>query len=247
MGRNLVWIAAIFAVVALSRQTPSFDVSSVKPSAGSDSRGRKGGMNDPTLFSVHNTTLKSLILRSYDIQDYQLSGGPAWMENDRYDIDARPEHPATHEQMMPMLRSLLADRFQLAIHRETKTLAVYVLALAKGGPKFGPYFQRMNHGDPFPPDQGRIQLGGYLKNFVFALRANMGMFDPATGPIVPAADVPPILDRTGLDGEYSILVSYDAHEDWPAILEHQLGLKLEPRKEPVELLIVDHAAKPSGN
>jgi len=99
MGRNLVWIAGIFAVVALSRQTPSFDVSSVKPSAGSGGRGRKGGVNDPTLFSVHNTTLKSLILRCYDIQDYQLSGGPAWMENDRYDIDARPEHPATREQM----------------------------------------------------------------------------------------------------------------------------------------------------
>jgi uncharacterized protein (TIGR03435 family) len=247
MRRHLIWIAAISSVIALSQQTPSFEVSSVKSSAGSGVRGSKGGMNDPSLFSVHNITLKSLILRSYDIQDYQLSGGPAWMENDRYDIDARPERPATHEQMMLMLRSLLADRFQLALHRETKTIAVYVLSLAKGGPKFGPYFQRLKEGGPFPPDQGRIQLGGYLKNFVFALRSNMRMFDPATGPIVPSADVPPILDRTGLDGEYSMLVSYDAHEDWPTLLEHQLGFRLEPHKEPVEILMVDHAARPSGN
>jgi uncharacterized protein (TIGR03435 family) len=55
-------------------------------------------MNDPTLFSVHNTSLKSLILRADDIQDYQLSGGPAQMENDRDDIDPRPEDPAAHEQ-----------------------------------------------------------------------------------------------------------------------------------------------------
>jgi uncharacterized protein (TIGR03435 family) len=245
MLRHLVWIAAICAMVALCQQTPSFDVSSVKLSTGSG--GRKGGMNDPALLSVHNTTLKSLILRSYDIQDYQLSGGPAWIENDRYDIDARPEHPATHEQMMLMLRSLLADRFQLATHRETKTLAVYVLTVAKGGPKFGPYFQRLKAGDPFPPAQGRLLLGGDLKNVIFGLRQNMRMFDPSTGPIVPYADVPPILDRTGLDGEYSILMSYDTHDDWPTQLEHQFGLKLEPRKEPTEILIVDHAAKPSGN
>ncbi len=241
MRQHLVWLAAIFAVVALSRQTPSFEVSSVKPSV-SGGRGRKGGLSDPTLFSLHNSTLKSMILRSYDIQDYQLSGGPAWIEEDRYDIDARPEHPATHEQMMPMLRSLLADRFQLAIHRETKTLAVYVLTVAKGGPKFGPNFQRLKDGDPLPPAQGLLQLGGDLKNVIFGLRQNMRLFDPST-----YADVPPILDQTGLDGEYSILVSYDTHDDWPALLEHQFGLKLEPRKEPIEILIVDHAAKPSGN
>jgi uncharacterized protein (TIGR03435 family) len=75
----------------------------------------------------------------------------------------------------------------------------------------------------------------------------MRIFDPSTGPIVPAADIPPILDRTGLDGAYSILISYDTHEDWPALLERQLGLKLEARKEPVELLIVDHASRPSEN
>jgi uncharacterized protein (TIGR03435 family) len=242
MRQHLVWLAAIFAVVALSQQTPSFDVSSVKPSTGSGGGGRKGGMNDPTLFSVHNTTLRSLILRSYDIQEYQLSGGPAWIENDRYDIDARPEHQATHEQMMLMLRSLLADRFQLATHRETKSLAVYVLTVAKGGPKFGPYFQRLKDGDPFPPAQGRLQLGGDLKNVIFVLRQNMRLFDPST-----YDDVPPILDRTGLEGEYSILMSYDTHDDWPALLEHQFGLKLEPRKEPIEILIIDHAAKPSGN
>lgn len=252
MSRHLVWLAAaILAITAIGQQTPSFDVASVKHSANNEGRhkgGGRGGSNDPSLFTSHNSTLNSLILRAYDLQEYQLSGGPAWMTTERYDIDARPDHPATPGQMMPMLRSLLVDRFQLTTRRETTTLPVYVITVAKGGPKFGPYFQRMKEGDPYPPpDQKRLQLGGSIKNFAFLLRANMRIFDPATGPVVPPADVPPILDRTGLDGEYNILISYDAQEDWPTLLERQLGLKLEARKEPVELLVVDHAAKPSEN
>ena len=135
MRRHLVWLSALFAVVGFSQQTPSFEVASVKPTAGrGGGKGAKGGGStaDPMLFSRHETTLRSLILRAYDIEDYQLSGGPAWIDSDRYDIDARPEHPASQEQLMLMLRSLLADRFQLAIHRETKTIAVYALAVAKG-------------------------------------------------------------------------------------------------------------------
>jgi uncharacterized protein (TIGR03435 family) len=251
MRHQLVWLAAIFAAAALSWQTPSFEVASVKPNV-TGGGGRKGGgrnsANDPGLLSLHNVTLKTLILRAYSLQDYQLSGGPGWMENDRYDIDARPAGAAKLEQMMLMLRSLLADRFQLVTRRETRTMAVYVISVAKGGPKFGPYFQQLKEGEPFPPkDNGRLQLGGSFRNIAFGLRSNMSMVDPSTGPIVPYAEVPPILDRTGLDGEYSMLISYDTHEDWPALLEHQFGLKLEARKEPVEMLIVDHAAKPSEN
>ena len=91
--------------------------------------------------------------------------------------------------MTLMLRSLLTDRFQLMIHWENKTLATYVLTVAKGGPKFGPYFQRLKEGDPFPPADGRIQLGGEMKNFAFLLRSNMRMFDPASGPVSPSTDI----------------------------------------------------------
>jgi len=149
--------------------------------------------------------------------------------------------------MMLMLRSLLAERFRLTVRWETKLRAAYIIMVAKGGPKFGPNFQRIKEGDSFPPDEGRIQLGGSFKNFAFLLRANMRSYDPATGTVVRDTEIPPVVDHTGLAGEYSILVSYNTHEDWPSILEHQLGLKLDLRKEPVEVLIVDHATKPSGN
>jgi uncharacterized protein (TIGR03435 family) len=169
MARHLVWLAAaILAMTAIGQQTPSFDVASVKHSTNNDGKRKGGGRsNDPSLFSAHNSTLKSLILRSYDLQEYQLSGCPAWMGNDRYDIDARPEQTSTPAQMMLMLRSLLADRFQLTTHRETKTLPVYVIALAKGGPKFGPYFQRMKDGTRIRPIKSGSSLAVPSKTSLF--------------------------------------------------------------------------------
>jgi uncharacterized protein (TIGR03435 family) len=91
-----------------------------------------------------------------------------------------------------------------------------------------------------------MPLGGAMKNLVLSLRRNMAMFDPLEGQNVQQ-DMPPILDETGLAGEYDILLKIDQHEDWPALLEHQLGLKLELRKMPVEMLVFESAARPSGN
>jgi uncharacterized protein (TIGR03435 family) len=256
MRRHLAGLAALFAAIAAGQQTPSFEVASVKPTADSGSRGPKGGtkagtkndVRNPALFSIHNATLKRLILHAYSLEDYQLSGGPGWIEDDHYDVDARPEHPSTPDQMKLMLRSLLADRFQLTCHRTTKTVATYILTVAKGGPKFGPYFKPLKDGDEYPSSVGgRIQLGGPLQHFIFLLRANMRTFDPATGPVVTAVDVPPILDRTSLTGSYSMLVSTDTHEDWPATLLHQFGLKLDLQKAPVDMLMIDRAVKPSPN
>ena len=249
MRGQFLWLGGTSAALLFGWQTLSFEVASVKPHqerAGTPAA-KRSGYTDPKLFSAHNTTLKGLILRAYDLQDYQVSGGPGWIETDRFDIDARSEQPATADEMKVMLRGLLAERFQLATHWENRNETSYVLSVANGGPKFGPYFHEIKQGEQFPPDEGRLQLGGPMKNFVFLLRRNMATFDPSSGPFVPAAEVPPILDQTGLTGEYSILVSLKSHETWPALLEHQLGLKLQLRKEEVRVLKVDRAARPSAN
>jgi len=246
--RCLLSLSALAAAVLIAQQLPSFEVASVKPSGASRSKSGKQELQNPVRFAMRDVTLKTLILRAYGVQDYQLSGGPGWMETDRFDVEAKPAQAAGEEQMLLMLRSLLAERFQLSIRREMRPKGVYLLTLAKGGPKLGPYFHRIGEGDQFPPDDGRLQLGGPMSTFVFLLQRNMQSYDPSIrSPIVPPADIPPILDRTGLTGEYSILVSYASHEEWPALLEHQLGLKLELRKEPVEMLIVERAARPTAN
>jgi uncharacterized protein (TIGR03435 family) len=232
-------LTALAAVVLIAQQLPSFEVASVKPSANGARRSKsdRQGYQNAVRFVLRDATLKSLILRAYTAQDYQLSGGPDWMDSNRFDIEAKPPQAASEEQMLLMLRSLLAERFHLSIRREVRPKGVYLLTLAKGGPKLGPYFHRIAEGEQYPPADGRLQLGGPMSMFVFLLQRNMQS----------PADSPPILDRTGLTGAYSILVSNNGREDWPALLEDQLGLKLELRKEPMEMLIVEHAAKPTAN
>jgi uncharacterized protein (TIGR03435 family) len=90
-------------------------------------------------------------------------------------------------------------------------------------------------------------MGGTIAQFVFLLQSNMRIFDPLEGRNVSAPDTPPVLDQTGLEGDFDILLKTDTHEDWPAIVEHQLGLKLELRKVPVEMLVIESASKPAEN
>jgi len=248
--------AALGAVMLFSQQPqePAFEVASVKPSAaGAGRAGRKGGPGaaDPGLFTAHNRTLKALILMAYDVPDYQLSGGPAWTETDRFDVDARPPEAASRERMMLMLRTLLADRFQLRFHRETKSIPAFTLSVARNGPKFGPQFHKAKEAEmavetkPFDPSLG-INLGGPMKDFAWLLRSNMGIIHPDDPPWGPLA--PPVIDQTGLEGSYVIYLRISGpKDDLPAAVQEQLGLRLDLRKLPQDLIVIDQAVKPSAN
>lgn len=115
----------------------SFEVASIKLS-----QSQTGGMSSNDAggrFAARGMTTKMLIQQAYDIQDYQLSGAPAWVSSERYDIQAKAESPnVSREQMRIMLQSLLAERFNLKIHRETKILPIYALLVTKNGPKLKP-------------------------------------------------------------------------------------------------------------
>src|SRR5215471_17926969 len=111
-----------------------FEVASVKPSmsvtVSSNRTVAPGGR-----LTVTNATLKSLIQWSYGLPAFQISGGPGWLDSDRFDIEAKPEGSATQQDVMQMLQILLAERFKFAVHRETKEVAVYALVLVRSGPK----------------------------------------------------------------------------------------------------------------
>jgi uncharacterized protein (TIGR03435 family) len=248
--------AAIFCALILLGQepaAPSFEVASVKPSAPAAGGGKKGGPGavDAGLFSVRGRTLQALILMAYGIQDFQLSGGPRWAAADRFDIQAKPSAPASREQMMLMLRTLLTERFELRLHRETKELAEYALAAAKNGPKFGPQFHKVDEAALTAELKDRdsnsgIPLGGTMQEFAFLIRQNMRMIHPPDSPW--GAEAPPVIDRTGLPGLYSIFLKiHGPTDDLPAEVEAQLGLKMDLRKIPTEVLVIDRAAKPSEN
>jgi len=135
MGRRLLlWMAA--GCFALRGQ--EFEAASIKPSApmGAGMVGIGVQMLPGGRVSMSGVTAKFLIQQAYGVREFQIVGGPAWMGSDRYDITAKPEGAATPEQVKVMIQALLADRFKLQFHRETKELPTYALVVAKGGPRF---------------------------------------------------------------------------------------------------------------
>ena len=131
-----------FASCAALAQTPplSFDVASVKPAAPSGDgmvmRRMSGGpgTNDPGTLTLTNVPLKMMVVRAYDLKQYQVEG-PDWIDSLGYDVTAKVPPGTTKEQFQQMLQTLLAERFKLTVHRETRQLPVYALVVAKGGPK----------------------------------------------------------------------------------------------------------------
>jgi uncharacterized protein (TIGR03435 family) len=242
---GLLVLLVILACAAFGQTTPTFDVASVKPANANarllDFRVQPGGR-----LEVVNQTLRLIIMQAFSVKAYQLSGGPSWIDTDRFDIIAKAEGNPTREQVMAMLQTLLADRFQLKVHRESKNSKVYALVVAKNGPKLKPPAgdrSRIGLLRVTPPDQPGVNyaLDGH--------KASMALLaDHLTGDVRR-----PVLDRTGITGEFDFRVDYsidDNPETGPSIfsaLQEQLGLKLETTDGSIDTLIIDHAEKPSAN
>ncbi len=195
---------------------PQFEVASIKPAA-PDQRGTfiRGGPGEK--FNIANMPLKEIMILAWRVQPYQISGGPAWIASARYDISAKADHKPKPDEIPLMLQALLADRFQLKIHHETKELPIYALVLANKDGKFGPQLAESKAGgctpsDPSdgskPPPQpdfnkpSSLGCGGFM----------MGL-DRLAASSVPIAELPPVLsrtlgrtvvDKTGLTGKYDI-------------------------------------------
>ncbi len=171
LGRDGSQAAASQQVQAAAPQ--SFEVASIKPSAP-----QQAGIMRVTMgtapggrYTASGVTVKMLIQQAYDVKDYQISGGPSWISSERYDINAKAETPdVSREQMRVLLQSLLAERFNLKIHRETKELPIYSLVVAKNGPKLKVSEIQPGAGsDAKPPDPAKagdqgatpvIKMGG---------------------------------------------------------------------------------------
>jgi len=270
---------------------PSFDVASIKAAAPpiyGKLMIRMGG--DPGRIDYGNVSLKDIIRQAYDVHDYQISG-PDWMNSIRFDIVAKVPDGAPEDQVPLMWQTLLAERFKLQIHRETKELPMYALVVGKNGPKMkeseidangtADGGQGSGGPSPLPPvkmgKDGMPQLPGggrgpmILMNgrgHVTAKMMNMsGLVD-----ILARSVDRPVVDQTELKGSYDFNLDYTPDEstrmpmpggmppppgagemhgaDSPdnglslfAALQAQLGLKLEAKKGPVELIVIDRVEK----
>lgn len=234
--KRLLLMAASGLVILAQSEKPAFDVATIKlhdPSGGV----LAGTSISPRRYSAVGS-LRSLIQAAYGVQDYQVSSGPPWVSTELFELDGRPLSPASHDQMMRMLQTLLGERFKLAIHRETKEVAVYALVAAKNGPKL----QEVKDKDKI----GGMSTGRGM------LRGQMTLADLAR--YLSSSAGRPVIDRTGLTAGYEINLQWSPDNSADAAspslftaIQEQLGLKLESAKGPVETLVIDHAEKPSGN
>jgi len=246
MTMRLVGALTVCLLVAHAQTLNPFEVISIKPNlSGLDQS--TGANIQGSRIRGENLPLRTLILQAYGLLDFQIVGGPRWLASDRFDIEATTSlHEAIRSsEVGPLLRSLLAERFHLKVHNETREMQTYVLIVDKGGPKLQPTAgvpaQSMSAVSPRTVP-GRAKMFGTGVT-MSALAYRIAVQQPFLGRTV--------IDKTGLTGFYDLTLEWDAGDDAESsirsALRSQLGLKLSSEKGPVEVLVIDSAEKPSAN
>lgn len=228
-----------------------FEVASIKPTAPNTQQSvllfMPGGG-----FRRTNTSLKSLIQTAYGIQDYQIVGATNWMDSQKFDIDAKSGAGSNfgREQVLLMLQSLLADRFKLKVHSETRESSIYVLVVTRNGLRIKPAAD--------PAGGARGGANGKLVG-----KRSMPQLADLLSRILRRK----VMDRTGVSGVYEFSLEwlpdeaqFQAYEDAPpgppanpsapslfTALQEQMGLQLDSVRAPLEVIVIDGAEKPSEN
>jgi len=232
---------------------PVFEVATIKPNA-SGLPGKKVGISGRQI-STTNTSVSYLITYAYGIQARQITGAPAWLESEKYDVTGKPEGEGqpNPSQWKIMFRKLLADRFQLSFHRDKKELSVYAIVVGKNGPKL-----TKSEGNPNGAP-GLLFRGASLPG------KNATMADFA-GVMERTVLDRPVVDQTGLSGRFDFNLIWTPDEtqfggarirppagdatappDLFTAIQEQMGLKLQAAKAPVDVIVIDRVAKPSEN
>jgi uncharacterized protein (TIGR03435 family) len=247
----LVRVAALIVATGLAaaQRAPVFEVASVRVSqlakSGGEGATREGLELSPGSLRMHNISLRSAIRWAYGVMDFQISG-PGWLAAERYDIVAKAPDSKGADRMRPMLQALLAERFRMAVHRETKDLPLYALLVGKKGPKMepakagGPAAMRPNGGALEFRNTSMPELAERLTTRPFRMDR-------------------PVIDQTGLPGAFdftlklagggaelkSTLEQAELQQDTSLFRGalQDLGLRLEARKGPVEIVVVDRSEK----
>jgi uncharacterized protein (TIGR03435 family) len=238
----------ILALLVIAAQAQDFEAASIKAIPESEGWPPRAGYwllpraEGPQRFRAR-IQVERLIEWAYNVRDFQVTGGPEWIREGRFRfaVEATAGQASTPDEMRLMLQHLLADRFQLKLHRETRELSVYALVPGRSGPKIRESAKAPANGKG-AIDIGKGELigrGATMANFVEILTDNLDR---------------PVLDKTELAGHYDFTLNYDQSSlvDWrlgPALfsLVQDIGLRLEQRKAPFEVLVVDSVERPSGN
>jgi uncharacterized protein (TIGR03435 family) len=235
---------------------PSFDVATIKPSDPNVPGDwfRVNGRN----FTTHNISLAGMMKFAYGIHGKQIVSGPDWMDKDTFDIAAVPDAPGqpNDKQWKTMLQKLMAERFKLTFHHEQRELPVFALTVSKDGAK---NMDENTGGGPLPSLFFRGTPGGIM------LPAKNATMKDFTGLLQEVVLDKPVVDQTGLKGRYDFTLKwapddsqFGGHGPPPSddpsappslftAVQEQVGLKLDSTKATVDVLVIDHAEKPTPN
>jgi uncharacterized protein (TIGR03435 family) len=250
--KNYALIASTMLVPALSASvlaqipaaaTPAFEVASVKPNPAGGNRIDVA----PGRITITSATLATCIKWAWNVRDSQISGANSavsdLLNSERYDIVAKSAELVPNDQLKLMLQSLLADRFRLTFHRQPREMQAYALLVEKNGPKF-----HESQGDGESKQQAKSKL---TRQWTLT---GMAQFADVLSEAMEA----PVLDRTGLSARYDFnldLTPYmppagerpDIAAMMVTAIREQLGLKLESRREAIDVMVIDRLEKPSAN
>lgn len=234
---------------------PAFEAAAIK--VNNSGKPGSGISSYPARIKVINSTLKFCVEVAWNVKDFQVAGAGGWMDTDRYDIDAVAANPFTQEESRIMMRALLADRFGLVVHSETQDRPGYVLVAGRNGPKLPPpiedpsvMFSRTPAGD-----RTLTATSISMKRFAEALSTALGSI---------------VVDQTGVEGKYDVSFQWTPDSSEPRMsksgeplpappsdavpgpsiftaLQEKLGLKLESRRVPVEVIVIERASRPTEN
>ncbi len=221
----------LVSITLLAAQKPSsFEVTSVKRSP--KNQYVPVTVNPQRFWAVMDVAGAILWANDLVDQGYKLSGGPQWIHSKYFEIEGRAKSPATKKEMQSMVQSLLADRFKLKTHRETKQMPVYALVVGRSGSKLKVSTESC-------AEDGCI---GVAPTEFFARGAKMDAIAATLSNMLGR----PVLDQTGLDKRYEFRMKFtDTANIFAAIQD--LGLTLETRRAPVEVIVVDSASEPALN
>jgi uncharacterized protein (TIGR03435 family) len=247
---------------------PTFEVASIKRSTfGTDGARFNGQVGRVT---VTNNSLRNIIRNAWGLQAFQIVGGPDWINNDRWDIVAKAEGNPQGPEMLAMVQNLLADRFKLVVHRETREMPIYALVLAKPDRALGPKLRASSidcqkemtaaiaRGGGAPPRDGKLLCGIRIVSGHLEMNAvPMTNFARNISPIAGRS----VVDKTGLTGDFDGELTWTpdaslgAPQDGPppandgpslfTAMQEQLGLKLDAQRGPVEVLVIDSVDRPT--
>jgi len=237
---------------------PAFEVASIKRNTSANER--------PSLtinagrVTIRNGPLRAIIRSAFGLQAFEVVGGPDWVDTDGWDVNAKAEPGAERQPTGPMMQSLLADRFKLVAHKETRDLPVYALVFARQDHAFGPKLHASSTdcqkevgaliartGQPpsadAPPLCGIRSVSGHIE--LNATRINPN-FVRTLAPITGRS----VVDQTGLTGVFDAELVWSDSEAGPSLftaIQEQLGLKLEAQRGPVDVLVIDHVERPTSD